>query len=96
MVVVYLGIVLGGAFGLSCCCTAFWVGVNRKRGRLREYPKRQDSSDDSDDSDVEDVAGATEEGDEEEGPDEGDEGYEEGRSIDSGSIVFFDDTTITV
>ena len=80
MILIYLGFVLGGAFGFSCICTAFWVGVNRKRGRLREDPKTEDTGGESEDSSHCEGSGDEDHTEEREGDGEGgdvDEGYEE-------------------
>ncbi|GFN85451.1 hypothetical protein PoB_001195700 [Plakobranchus ocellatus] len=42
MAILYLGIVGGGTFFLTCICTAFWVAVNRRRRRRRSSPEAVD------------------------------------------------------
>ncbi|GFN85462.1 hypothetical protein PoB_001196800 [Plakobranchus ocellatus] len=50
MVILYLGIVGGGTFLLSCVCTTFWVAVNSRRRRRRSSPEDLEDEELADDS----------------------------------------------
>ena len=54
MAIMYLGLILGLAFGTSCFCAGMWLAINRCRQRYKEGETEKNAGDtftDSDDSD---------------------------------------------
>ncbi|GFR58163.1 hypothetical protein ElyMa_001761200 [Elysia marginata] len=56
MAVVYLGLILGLSFGISCCCAGTWLAINRYRRRHMKHDAQENDAvvDDDDDDDDDD------------------------------------------